>query len=71
MGEITAGSPAEPRANKIIFGDPGASELNLAMERGKIHARGINPLASWKAGDNNKEAGKDGTVAARRPTAHR
>lgn len=34
---------------KVIFGYPGGSEMNLAMERGEIHARGTNPLASWKA----------------------
>ncbi|MGE0650600.1 MAG: Bug family tripartite tricarboxylate transporter substrate binding protein [Alphaproteobacteria bacterium] len=34
---------------KIIYAYPGASEMNLAMERGEIHARGSNPLASWKA----------------------
>lgn len=34
---------------KLIVGYPGGSEMNLALERGEIHARGTNPLASWKA----------------------
>lgn len=34
---------------KIIYAYPGGNEMNLAMERGEIHARGANPLASWKA----------------------
>src|SRR5690606_23056753 len=34
---------------KIIYGWPGGAEMDLAMERRELDARGTNPLASWKA----------------------
>jgi tripartite-type tricarboxylate transporter receptor subunit TctC len=34
---------------KIIQGFQGAGQMNLAMERGEVHGRGSNTLASWAA----------------------
>jgi tripartite-type tricarboxylate transporter receptor subunit TctC len=34
---------------KIIFGYPGANEINLAMENGEVAGRGSNSWASYKA----------------------
>jgi tripartite-type tricarboxylate transporter receptor subunit TctC len=34
---------------KIVFGYPGASEINLAMENGELGGRGSNNWTSWKA----------------------
>jgi tripartite-type tricarboxylate transporter receptor subunit TctC len=34
---------------KIIFGYPGGSEMNLAMERGEIEGRGTNTWSAWTA----------------------
>jgi tripartite-type tricarboxylate transporter receptor subunit TctC len=34
---------------KIIQGFLGAGQMNLAMERGEVHGRGSNTLASWAA----------------------
>ena len=34
---------------KIILGYPGASDINLAMERGEVAAKGSDSWAAWKA----------------------
>jgi tripartite-type tricarboxylate transporter receptor subunit TctC len=34
---------------RIILGYPGGNEVNLAMERGEVDARGSNSWTSWKA----------------------
>ena len=34
---------------RIIFGYPGGSEMNLAMERGEIEGRGTNTWSAWTA----------------------
>ena len=33
----------------VIFGYPGANEINLAMENGEVGGRGSNSWSSWKA----------------------
>jgi tripartite-type tricarboxylate transporter receptor subunit TctC len=34
---------------KIIYGYPGASDINLAMERGEVQGKGSDSWAAWKA----------------------
>ncbi len=36
---------------KIVFGYPGGKEIDLAMERGEVEGRGINPYAGYMASE--------------------
>jgi len=43
---------------KIVFGYPGGKEIDLAMERGEVEGRGINPYAGYIASEPDWIPGK-------------
>jgi|ERR1051326_915816 tripartite-type tricarboxylate transporter receptor subunit TctC len=43
---------------KIVFGYPGGKEIDLAMERGEVEGRGINPYAGYMASEPDWIPGK-------------